>query len=65
MGSLGTEATSSLLTEVVEVLTPDLHGCLTILGAVSWIEREDSSWLIVGVQSLIDAVREVTSDGDL
>lgn len=62
---LGTETAPGLLTEVVEVLTPDLHGSLTVLGAISWVEGIDSRRLVVFELCLIDAVSEVTCDRDL
>ena len=65
VGRLGTEATSGLLAVVDEILTPNLDGGVTIFGAVSGIECVDTGKLIVVEASLVNAVGEITSDGDL
>lgn len=64
-GGLGTEAASGLVTEVNEVLTPDLHWCVTILGSITRVERIDVRWLIVCEEGLVDSVSEVARDRHL
>ena len=64
-GGLGTEAASGLVTEVKEVLSPDLHWCVTILGSISRVERINVRWLIVCEQGLVDSIGEVARDRHL
>ncbi len=64
VGRLRTEATSGLLAVVDEILTPDLDGGVAILGAVSGIECVDTGRFIVAEPSLVNAIGEVTGDGD-
>ena len=59
VGGLCTEATPRFISEVDEVLTPDLDGRVAILGAVSRVEGKDPGRLVVLEESLIDTVIEI------
>ena len=61
---LRTKSTPGFFPVVNEVLTPDLNRCVTILGAVSGIESVNVGQFVVAKNCLIDAIGEVTGDGD-
>ena len=62
---LGTEAASCFFAKINEILTPNLDGSVSILRAVSRVEGIDPSRLIIGEQSFIDTILEISSDRDL
>ena len=45
----GTEVASEIITEIEEVITPNLNDCVTVLWSVPWIDVGDLDWLVVPV----------------
>ena len=65
MSGLGTKTASCLITKVVEVLSPNLDGSVTILWSVARIHGMNLGWLVVSESNLIYGVSEISNDRDL
>jgi hypothetical protein len=49
LGGLGTEIASEVISEIKEVLAPNLNNSITVLRSISWIDAINDEAIVISV----------------